>query len=62
MNEVEADRLTQEALRTARARAGDSVSETTTELLRMMHFDAQLQLAFAVLSIARLQESQKLRH
>ncbi|WP_175054376.1 hypothetical protein [Paraburkholderia sediminicola] len=62
MTEVEADRLTQEALRTARARAGDSVSATTTELLRMMHFDAQLQLAFAVLSIARLQESQKLRH
>ncbi|MFM0270131.1 hypothetical protein PQQ59_06070 [Paraburkholderia aspalathi] len=62
MTEVEADGLAQEALRTARARAGDSASATTTELLRMMRHDVQLQHAFAVLSIARLRESQNLRH
>lgn len=62
MTEVEADRLTKEALRTARARAGDSESATKSELLRMMRNDAQLQEAFAVVGIARLRGSQKIFH
>jgi len=62
VNEGEADRLTKEALRTARARAGDSESATKSEVLRMMRNDAQLQEAFAVLGIARLRESQNFRH
>lgn len=62
MTEVEADRRTREALRTARARAGDSESATESELLRMMRNDAQLQEAFTVLGLIRLRESQNLRH
>lgn len=62
MSESEAERRTQEALRTARARAGDSESATEAELLRMMRNDADLQEAFTVLGIARLRESQKPRH
>jgi hypothetical protein len=62
VNEVEAQRRTREALRTARARAGDSESATKAELLRMMRNDADLQEAFTVLGIARLRESQNIRH
>jgi hypothetical protein len=62
VNEDEADRLTKEALRTACARAGDSVSATKSELIRMMRNDAQLQEAFTVLGIRHLRESQNLRH
>jgi len=62
VTEVEADRRTREALRTARARAGDSESATESELLRMMRNDAQLQEAFTVLGLIRLRESQNLRH
>lgn len=62
MTEVEADRLTKEAMRTARARAGDSESATESELLRMMRNDAQLHEAFTVLAISRLRESQNPRH
>ncbi|KFX64235.1 hypothetical protein KBK24_0121595 [Burkholderia sp. K24] len=62
MTEVEADRLTKEALRTARARAGDSESAVQSEVLRMMRNDAQLQEAFTVLGVARMWESQRARH
>jgi hypothetical protein len=62
VTEVEAERRTKEALRTARARAGDSVSAVKAELLRMMRNDADLQEALTVLGIARLGESQTLHH
>lgn len=62
MTEGEADRLTKEALRTARARAGDSEEATAAELLRMIRNDAQLQYAFIVLGIGRLRESQNSLH
>lgn len=62
MTEIEAEQFTQEALRTARARAGDSESATKAELLRMVRNDAQLQEAFAMVGVARLRESQDLRH
>lgn len=62
MNEVDADRKAKEALCTARARAGDSESATTSELLRMMRNDAVLQEALTVLGVARLWESQNVRH
>jgi hypothetical protein len=38
------------------------MSATTSELLRMMRNDVQLQEAFTVLGIARLWDSQNLRH
>lgn len=62
MTEVEAERRTKEALRTAHARAGDRVSAVKAELLRMMRNDAELQEALTVLGIARLEESQNFRH
>jgi hypothetical protein len=62
VTEAEAERLTKEALRTARARAGDSESATKSEVLRMMRNDAQLQEAFAVVGIAQLRASQKIFH
>jgi hypothetical protein len=62
VNEAEAKRRTQEALRTARARAGDNEQGVKAELLRMVQREPGLQQAFQMLGIARLWESQNLRH
>jgi hypothetical protein len=62
VNEAEAKRRTHEALRTARARAGDNEQGVKAELLRMVQRESTLQQAFQMLGIARLWESQNLRH
>ncbi|WP_168793574.1 hypothetical protein [Paraburkholderia aromaticivorans] len=62
MKEGEAKRRTQEALRTASARAGDNEEGVKAELLRMVQREPALQEAFQMLGITRLWESQNLRH
>ncbi|SIT43721.1 hypothetical protein BN2476_350257 [Paraburkholderia piptadeniae] len=62
MTESDAQRRADEALRTARARAGDNEGAVQVELEAMMHRDEQLHKALAVLGLAHLRELQKPRH
>jgi len=62
VTEVEAERRTKRALRTARARAGDNEERVKAELLRMVQREPELQEAFALLGMQRLWESQNLCH
>ncbi|BCF88702.1 hypothetical protein [Paraburkholderia largidicola] len=62
MTDADAQRRANEALRTARARAGDNEEAVKGELLSMMRRDEQLHEALTVLGLARLRELQKPRH
>ncbi|CAG9194080.1 conserved hypothetical protein [Paraburkholderia caribensis] len=62
MTDADAQRRAEEALRMARARAGDNEEAVQGELLSMMYRDEQLHVALAILGLARLRELQKPRH
>ncbi|OTP79458.1 hypothetical protein [Caballeronia sordidicola] len=62
MREREAKTIAAEALQKARAQAGDSEEAVKVEFVNMMHRDPQLHEALTTLGVARLWESQNLRH
>ncbi|WP_213761784.1 hypothetical protein [Caballeronia sp. dw_19] len=62
MRERDAKTIAAEALQQARARAGDSEEAVKVEFVNMMHRDPQLHEALTILGVARLWESQNLRH
>lgn len=62
MKESEAKTIAAEALQKARVQAGDSEEAVKVEFVNMMHRDPQLHEALTKLGVARLWESQNLRH
>lgn len=62
MTQTEARRLARAALHEAHTRAGDDEGAVKVEFVTMMRRDRQLHDALTVLGVARLWESQNLRH
>jgi hypothetical protein len=62
VKEGEAKRLAKEALDRARALAGDNEEAVKEVFINMMYASPQLHEALTILGVARLWESQNLRH
>lgn len=62
MTDADAARIAAAAVQKAKAKAGDDEAAAKSELLVMMDADPQLHEAMAIFGLARLWESQNLRH
>lgn len=62
MTDADAARIAAAAVHKAKATAGDDEGAAKREILEMMEADPKLHEAMAVFGLARLWESQNLRH